>query len=221
MGICSVEGRNIILKEKYKIDEIVHDLKTPVEALKVLMDIFENIPPVHKKNIAQEAFRRIDDLMDNLSGDKKALFPFPILPFLQNIVRIKKLELSNTSITLNLKWDTAIEDLVVTIDQGELSRVIFNLLNNAQEAISRKGDILIKVFIQEFYLIIEIHDNGKGIPDNCLSSIFKKNQSFSKKKGHGFGLFHAKKTLEDLNGKINIKSQLNKKTCISLFIPLK
>ena len=49
----------------------------------------------------------------------------------------------------------------------------------------------------------------------------KKIKAFQKKKGQGLGLFHARKTLQDLGGKIKAESLLNKGTCISFFIPFK
>lgn len=220
MGICSLNGH--IIDYTHHLDEIIHDLNTPVQSLKMLLLTSSRDFSRDKRVLAKEAFERIEYLMEKFSQYESRKGSFLLLPFLKTTIQIKQWECRRKAVALYLEWDREVEDLVVSIDQGELSRIIFNLLNNAQEAFHDekvKKRIRLMVSIKNNDLVIEIQDNGHGISPLSLSS-FHRHRSF-KKKGRGLGLAHAKKAMEFLNGKFHINSVLNKYTSVFLIFPLK
>lgn len=99
--------------------------------------------------------------------------------------------------------------------------VIENLLKNALDAIDGEGEIKIKAMQLRDDIIIEIQDNGKGIPPNKLNFIFDPGYS-SKQRGWGLGLTLCKRIVENyFKGKIYVKnSELGKGTSFVVEIPV-
>jgi signal transduction histidine kinase len=96
---------------------------------------------------------------------------------------------------------------------NEFKHVVFNLLNNSKDAISSRkirdaelqGKIEIKISSNLTDITIEITDNGGGIPDNIINSVFEQYFSTKGEKGTGIGLYMAKNLIEKLmSGRINV-----------------
>jgi signal transduction histidine kinase len=56
---------------------------------------------------------------------------------------------------------------------GELNQVWTNLIDNAIDAVDGSGKICIGTFVEDNQLVVEIVDNGKGIPPEIQSRIFE------------------------------------------------
>jgi len=104
---------------------------------------------------------------------------------------------------------------------GKLNQVFMNLLINAGQSITEKGDIYIRTYQEGYNIVIEIKDTGTGIPDDILPNIFT--PFFTSKpvgQGTGLGLSISHRIIEQHNGKIMIKSELGQGSCFSVYIPL-
>ncbi len=66
-----------------------------------------------------------------------------------------------------------------------MSEALLNLVLNAADAVENEGDILIKIDQADKYVILEVHDNGPGIPFSLQDKIF---DPFFTTKNHGTGL---------------------------------
>jgi PAS domain S-box-containing protein len=126
----------------------------------------------------------------------------------------------------------------------KIQQVLLNLLINARQAIeeldpeSQKGNI--QVFLTqemllssdsaplniltgaplppENYLVLEVHDTGKGIDEQTQSSIF--NAFFTTKPtGSGLGLATVKNIVQNYHGGISLKSQLGQGTSFAVWLP--
>ena len=101
----------------------------------------------------------------------------------------------------------------------EFSMVIYNLIDNAIQALNSKGliRILTKYDNDMFFIIIE--DNGKGIDHDSLGKIFDLGFS-NKKNGKGIGLYFVKETIEkSFKGRIIAESRKGKMTKFTISIP--
>lgn len=109
----------------------------------------------------------------------------------------------------------------ILADPGMIEHALVNLIQNSIHALSRTDDpeIVISVFSSKNNNIIEIRDNGCGIPDKYIEQIFE--PSFTLKgsqdrmdmykhdiKGTGYGLANVKKYIELHHGKIRASSQV-------------
>ena len=72
---------------------------------------------------------------------------------------------------------------------SELNQVWTNIIDNAVDAMNGKGEIVLRTYVEDKHVIVEIADNGPGIPENIRSRIFE--PFFTTKspgKGTGLGL---------------------------------
>jgi signal transduction histidine kinase len=72
---------------------------------------------------------------------------------------------------------------------SELNQVWTNIIDNAVDAMSGKGEIILRTYAEDNRVVVEIVDNGPGMPENTLSRIFE--PFFTTKppgKGTGLGL---------------------------------
>ncbi|HKQ33302.1 MAG TPA: ATP-binding protein, partial [Thermodesulfobacteriota bacterium] len=111
-------------------------------------------------------------------------------------------------------------------DRNALKQVFLNLIKNAAEAITDKGQVEVSTrWITEHKLkgqnsmSIEISDNGAGIPPDSLEKIFSPFYT-TKKEGSGLGLFLAYQIIAKHGGAIFIDSDVGVGTTIKVFLPI-
>lgn len=106
-------------------------------------------------------------------------------------------------------------------DYAQIQEVITNIITNAVQAINLHGEIKIKTFYENGTAVIDISDNGPGIPKENREKIFK--PFFSSKgygKGTGLGLSISKKILKEHGGDITVKSHTGKGTTFTITLPV-
>jgi len=104
---------------------------------------------------------------------------------------------------------------------GKLNQVFMNLLINAGQSITDKGDIFVRTFIEEDSIVIEIEDTGLGIDAENIAQIFT--PFYTSKpvgEGTGLGLSISHQIIEQHDGKITVRSELGKGSCFSVYIPI-
>ncbi len=118
---------------------------------------------------------------------------------------------------------------MVSCQLGELNQVILNLVINAAQAIEattrapdQLGKITIKTFSRDGHAVIEVADNGCGIPATILEKIF--DPFFTTKeigKGTGQGLAIARAVIVDKHhGKLTVDSEVGRGTTFRIWLPL-
>jgi signal transduction histidine kinase len=112
----------------------------------------------------------------------------------------------------------------VKVNAELLSWVMENLLKNSLEAVDPKQGIIqvsTKLDQDKKNIIIEISDNGRGIPSREQKKIFKPGYT-TKKRGWGLGLSLAKRIVEEYHlGKIFLKESIpNERTTVLMVIPI-
>jgi signal transduction histidine kinase len=109
----------------------------------------------------------------------------------------------------------------VLINFGKISQVLTNLLINAGQAISEKGQITITTQQQGINIVLSIADNGSGIDPENLSKLF--DPFFTTKEeglGTGLGLSISYGIIQDHNGDITVTSEPNKGSCFNIILPI-
>ena len=152
------------------------------------------------KSLTQHLSQTIDDFR-NLSSDEKKRVPFNIHSTLNEAHNIVHKSFSNNNIAyeLNVQEDGTF-DLVGY--HRELLQVILNIFNNSKDVLLQKSITPAKVWINlestPHSIIIEICDNGGGIPTHVIDKIFEpyyttKHQSI----GTGIGLYMSRKIITE------------------------
>lgn len=106
-------------------------------------------------------------------------------------------------ISLEIDRQSNLSRIPVLLSEEDLGSVIGNLIENSLDAVAVDGTGKVYVKISEDInkLIVEISDNGPGIPDDIKEKVFERNFS-TKSKQRGYGMFIVKKIVEHSNGKI-------------------
>ncbi len=112
------------------------------------------------------------------------------------------------------------ERLMGVCDERNMERVIANLLTNALEAMEDEGGTIIaSLGYDRNVIVLEITDDGKGIPQELIENIFERGATYGKKHGTGLGLAFCKKTVEAHKGTIAVRSVVGKGTTFSIMLP--
>jgi signal transduction histidine kinase len=110
------------------------------------------------------------------------------------------------------------KDVYIYADREKLKISLRNVIINSIEAIHKKGEIKIRVWIEKNWINIEISDTGEGIKKEFLEKIFEPYFS-TKEGGTGLGLSIAKKIIEQHKGEIKISSEIGKGTITLIKLP--
>ncbi|MDM9582332.1 MULTISPECIES: HAMP domain-containing sensor histidine kinase [unclassified Nostoc] len=117
-------------------------------------------------------------------------------------------------------------NITVLGDADLLRQVVINLLNNACKYTPTGGQVQLQLFTQSHWGVIQIIDNGIGIPEADLPYIFERFYRVDKKRsrqtgGFGLGLAIVQQIVESHGGKITIKSVFQEGTILQIALPLK
>jgi two-component system phosphate regulon sensor histidine kinase PhoR len=107
------------------------------------------------------------------------------------------------------------------LDAVQFSRVIINLLSNAVKYCDQEPVITVRAKLSN-QLKIEIEDNGIGIKEEYLKTVFNKFfrvNTQNKAKGLGLGLYIVKRIVENHHGTIHIKSTWGNGTTVTITLP--
>lgn len=107
--------------------------------------------------------------------------------------------------------------LYVKADQNLLEQVLINLVKNSLEACSEIPDpvIKLKAYTQYDRTIIEVEDNGKGIPAVVMENIFVPFFT-TKEKGSGIGLSLSRQIIRMHGGTLDFNSVPGEKTIFTI-----
>jgi len=110
--------------------------------------------------------------------------------------------------------------IILKIDTEQIKRIFVNIIDNAIDAMDKKGKIVITTkYIKESQFVrIEIADNGAGISDEDKQKLFT--PYFSKKStGTGLGLAIAHNIIEEHSGLISVVDNTPKGARFIIEIP--
>ncbi|MFO7600292.1 MAG: ATP-binding protein, partial [Candidatus Desulfacyla sp.] len=147
---------------------------------------------------------------------------FDIDEVIEDIVALsaQRAKYSNVVVKLNLTDDLP----KVRLSQAELQQVLLNLINNSLDAMEKQGgtlEISSRAEEEEGNLVIEVKDNGPGIPAVNLERIF--DPFFTTKpvgKGTGLGLSICYGIVKKLGGEIEVSSTVGVGTTFRIKMPL-
>ncbi|HAT3877897.1 TPA: HAMP domain-containing histidine kinase [Legionella pneumophila] len=211
--------------------QAAHDIRSPLAAINTALLSLNSIPE-EKRIIIRNAAKRINDIANNLlissnsqTNDSIVGFCNPdasselIFVAIEAIVAEKKYEYKQTGITICLECLENTFACFAILNLPSFKRVLSNLINNSVEALKSNGTIYVRLKATKRELLIEIEDNGCGIPTHILPKITEQGFSFNKKYGAGYGLSYAQQYIHQINGHLKIESELHKGTKITIALP--
>lgn len=120
---------------------------------------------------------------------------------------------------IHISADLSREPLMVNCAPDELRRVFINLVKNSTEALPKGGVVMLRSYRHQNEAIVEVVDNGEGIPEQAQPKIFVPNFS-TKSSGTGLGLAISKKIVEAHKGDISFASVIGSGTTFTIELPI-
>ncbi len=213
----------------YIFSEIRHELGNPTNSIKMTMEVLRNnIHKYSKETILNYVDRALADLgrveyllkslrsfslYENLNV-KNHHMPSLVEKFLSLVER----DSANKGIAIKTRIEPDV--LYGLADQRALQQVMLNILSNAVDAVIGRDspEIVISMRKAGKLVLIIFEDNGCGIPENQKNNLFKPFFT-SKSEGTGLGLAIAKKMLAKMSSAIDVRSEENVGTTVTISIP--
>jgi len=193
LEIISEETKNI--KHKKEIELVLENVYRISETIRGLLSFARPTPPQFTKV-------NINQLIDET------------LSFLRHQPIFRKLKVTK---------ELAPSLLPITADFNQIRQVLINLFINAAQSMPNEGKLHVKTSKVKFkeFIQIDISDTGEGIPPENIKKIFDPFFTTKKNQGTGLGLSISQSFIKNHNGYINLKSELNKGTTFSIFLPIR
>ena len=221
------------------ISLVSHQLKNPITAINGYADLILDDSKgklrgeynEYISNIRKSGSIMLDLVNSYLNVSRVDLGTFLIEPInldVNNILKTVLKDFSNTIKSKKLDLKLLIDKSFPKIEADEriLKIVLQNLISNAIKYIPEGGRIIITIKKEKDNFIFEVEDNGYGVPKNQQDKVFTKlfrGDNVMKKliDGTGLGLYIVRSVLEQVGGKIWLKSEENKGSSFFVSLPLK
>ncbi|HAA6850199.1 TPA_asm: PAS domain-containing sensor histidine kinase [Listeria monocytogenes] len=207
------------------VTNVSHELKTPVTALKgfaeTLLDGAMYDEVLLKKFLT--IIKEESDRLHRLIMDILALSRIEQNPVAENVELVDVDEVieqsartifemateKNIRVTIPEKTSASV---MIETDCDKLQQIVINLLSNAINYTPVDGKVEVKLIEQEAEVIIEVTDNGIGIPAKDIDRVFERFYRVDKARsrhsgGTGLGLSIVKHLVENCGGRIEVESQ--------------
>ena len=210
--------------------QVAHEIKNPLTPMKLSLQYLQKAiqaDHIDPKPMIERVSATLIEQIDNLSNIANEFSNFAKMPKSNNEkVILNELveavhDLFRKRDDMDISLAEPITDLYVFADRNQLVRILNNLVKNAIQAIpnERRGKIDISLYERDQKAVVEVKDNGVGIPDHMKSKVFTPNFT-TKSSGTGLGLAISANIIEGFNGKIYFDTIEGKGTRFYVEIPL-
>jgi hypothetical protein len=221
-------------KQRQFTSNVSHELRTPLTIvhgyLQSVLRRQQNLTEIQKEALetaASEAERTInilEHLLDLVRADSGYL-QFHLQTCILNdlLSEIVDIVYKNNDITINIQAE--LDSITVKADSRRLKQVLLNLIDNAIQYSDPGSPINLKIKQDKDKGIIEVCDNGYGIPLQHQSRIFERFYRVDEARtrstgGTGLGLSIVKTFVEGMGGTVEVLSQLGKGSIFTIKLPI-
>lgn len=215
---------------------LTHDMRTPLTSIKGYGSILRDkeLSRDQQKQIANVILRSQETLLDIVNNilDLEKLRSGAEIRLDKSQFDLALLTKSTAEAVLaqafekniKLEFEQVPTPVVISADEKKIERVLFNLISNAIKYTPKEGCVDVKTISNGRYALVEIKDNGYGIPEDELPYIF---DQYSRVKGHqqlavgtGLGLAIVKSLVEAHDGEITVTSEVDVGSNFTIKLPL-
>jgi len=203
--------------------ETAHQLGTPLSSMMAWVELLK-LKGVDQETLTEieKDVSRLETITDRFSkiGSQARLESTDIVKLIHDsisYIRSRTSQKVNFIITPDMP-----EEIFVPLNIHLFEWVIENLCKNAVDAMEGSGEVHIDISEDEFNVIIDVTDSGKGIPKSRQKTIFNPGYT-SKQRGWGLGLTLSRRIIKNYHsGKIFVRSSvLNKGTTFRIMLKKK
>jgi signal transduction histidine kinase len=204
---------------------LVHDLSHPIQNIgnstRLLLrdDVDLESRDMFRRTIERELAtlkRFMDDLRNIVKPNPIERFAMEVNGSVAEIVETMRAEGDRVGVSVQATYSDG--PLVIDGDRFALGRVYRNLITNAIQATQAGGTVSIETARVGDQIEIRVADTGSGIAPEQLAKIFDDFMT-TKRRGLGLGLAISKRIVEQLDGTIEVTSQVGQGTAFTLRFP--
>lgn len=212
---------------------IAHQMNTPLAVILTRLRIIEDELGIINSDYLIDQIKTVETNVEKISEIIKKLLGFSrtidpdkvevnVNVVLEEIMVFVLTHAQKLNIKIIRDFEKSIPDLMMI--KNKIEQVFLNIIMNAFDAMPEGGELsictdVVTIHGKEF-LKINFKDTGTGMSEVAEKSIF--NPFFTTKpsgKGTGLGMYISKEIIEEVNGKIQVSSEINTGTVISILIP--
>lgn len=209
--------------------QVAHDIKNPLTTMKLSMQQLERVSsdPEQAAAYLRKAITRLIEQIDSLAQIASEFSMFANLDIREKhdmvlnevVENVHDLFSEQKNVDLDLTLPN--ERFHILGDKNHLIRVFNNLVINAIQAIpsDRRGQIRVSLYRRDKMAVVQIGDNGGGIPAEIQQRVFEPNFT-TKTSGSGLGLAICKKIIEQHDGDIHFETIENQGTNFFVEMPI-
>ena len=204
---------------------LVHDLSHPIQNIgnSTRLLLRDDLDAESRDQFRLTMERELQTLKRFMDDLRHVVKPKPIERFAMDvngtvaeIAESMRSEGERNGITVETQF--APGELVIEGDRFALGRVYRNLITNAIQATGPGGRVVVATARVGNHVEISVTDTGSGIPAERISAIFDDFVT-TKRRGLGLGLAISKRIVEQLNGTIDVQSEVGRGTAFTLRFP--
>lgn len=215
---------------------LVHDIKNPALVIRSLVELLRSYDLSAQEqqeiiNDIVETSTRIVELSQEISRiltlEAKLLQldiqPVDVPELIRTVCRQNLLLAEQKSITLRQELEPGLPP--VPADPQRLEEVLDNLLSNAIKYSQKGATVVVRAYVRDAHLCLEVEDNGLGMSEEDVRNAFQRGVRLSAQPtggepSSGLGLWIVKCLVEAHNGTVRIRSALGKGTTVYVELPL-
>lgn len=214
------EDMEAVMANAYRLYERLEDQPGQEELTALALSIARDVHEVKKDNL--RIVRGIEtEVVGEYDGESLSLSD------LLNILSVSTGQMLGNQ-RADIRLECRREGEVPIQTHYRVLSILKNLVTNAVEAIQAstgRGLIQVDCIVLDHELLMQVKDNGPGIPDRAKKLLFQVGYStkFDPETGNinrGVGLPAVQHLVEDLHGRIQVESEVGKGACFQVYLPL-
>src|ERR1700747_3195447 len=205
---------------------LAHEIRNPLAGIAGVIEIIGRDLPGSSparavvKGVRQEIARInhiVTDLLQTARPHPPKVRKSDLNTTVEHAVMLGRQQGLSKSVEITLHKDPSLPE--VEHDTDQIHQVMLNLLLNALQAIDVNGKITVTLKPLGTTAVVEVADNGRGIPPDHLPNIFRPFYT-TKGDGTGLGLSLARRIVEDHQGRIDVERELGRGTEFLITLPI-
>ncbi|WP_026082859.1 sensor histidine kinase [Mastigocladopsis repens] len=221
-------------QEQEFVSNVSHELRTPLTIvhgyLQSVLRRQNNLTPTQQEALetasseAKHTIRLLQDLLDLARADS-GYFHFHIQSCVLNdlVAEVVGMAKKYSERTIQIEENTS--PLKAKVDYNRLKQVLLNLIDNAVKYSEPNTPIILKLNQQGQQAILQVCDQGYGIPLQHQSRIFERFYRVDEARNHttggsGLGLSIVKTLVEGMGGDVKVLSKLGEGSVFTVILPI-
>lgn len=210
---------------------LVHEIKNPLNAISINLQLLnedlqnrdseKDSKMSRRVRLLQKEVSRLDSILSDFLRFAKRhelhIEACDINEVIDSVLDFIGPEAMQNSIRILKSFDTKLPKC--NLDSNIIKQALLNVILNAQQAMPKGGELIVRTYGNDENVFIDITDTGVGIERDKIDKIFQVYYS-TKENGTGLGLPAARRIIEESKGTISIRSEDGKGSSFLIKLPV-